>query len=1044
MRRHLPRLLCIALMLGAIARPLLAVDSEGGYANRTSVAAGDTIEFRIATAMSPFDVELVNLAHPTDVLTTIDGLTSIARDCTGMWETGCGWPLTTQFTVPSTWPSGYYAARFPTSAGTRNIIFVVRAANPGTTSPIVVISPTNTYTAYNQFSGKSVYDTLSTNNQRAHIVSFNRPYADTAGLGRYPAWEQQFVDWMTSENRPFEVVADDDLEDPSLLGHYKLAVIVGHSEYWTRNARRNLENFSAGGGHIAIFGGNTMWWQARLDLPARQFICYKDASLDPENGVHNNLVTVNWYDSPVFNPENGITGESFRNAGYVNRAANGYDPLPTVQRVPYTVVDPNSWVFAGTGVTKGQQIAQATGGIEVDGVIFNSDGSGNLTPDGSDGTPLNFNILATIPAEGGYGTIGLYTNARGAAVFNAGTRDWSHGLAGDVVVAQMTRNVLDRLATGQALPYQPRNAVNRTSDNFNVASPHAGVLPGWSGDLLEASLTSGCAHEGGFGLRLTGAHWTQLVRNIAPDNSGLAAASVNFYVNVDQLTSTADWPIPLVKLSKRTNGDDVAIVVAELQMRAEGKSLRVSTMDDSGARTASSNWIVLPSGWLPVRMSWRSPGRVELQAGAELVQTTNPQSAQTVNEVFMEFVGSDFEAHGSVCIDELSMRDPTTHTSLISSRNPSTSGGSVTFTATVSPAAATGTITLREGNTTIASGALTNGVAIINVSVLAPGTHPIVAVYSGDALFESSSSSVLVQRVVSSTVRSDLNDDGRSDIVLQNSGSSAVAAWLMTDNTIVEGKIVSTPGADWQIVATGDTDGDGKDDIIVRNRATGAIAVWRMNGTAMIANTTIAVAKTSWRVVGARNFNHDGRDDLVLQDSSTGSVALWQLDGATLIAGSILGNPGIAVRAVGIGNFGGDAIIFRGDSGTISRWIVNGTTVTSNQIISTPASDWNVVAVGDYNGDGNDDLALQNLTSRTVAVWLIAPNGFAITQGVAVSTPVPDWRVVGGGDYDGNGRSDLLLWNSATNAIAQWQMNGTAIAKGWNIATQPGWRPLGN
>src|SRR5207237_1495820 len=77
-------------------------------------------------------------------------------------------------------------------------------------------------------------------------------------------------------------------------------------------------------------------------------------------------------------------------------------------------------------------------------------------------------------------------------------------------------------------------------------------------------------------------------------------------------------------------------------------------------------------------------------------------------------------------------------------------------------------------------------------------------------------------------VRSDLNADGRTDIVLQNSGTSAIAVWLMNDNTILEGKVVATPGSDWQLVATGDLDGDRKADIIMNNNATGAIPCWQM------------------------------------------------------------------------------------------------------------------------------------------------------------------------------------------------------------------------
>ena len=39
--------------------------------------------------------------------------------------------------------------------------------------------------------------------------------------------------------------------------------------------------------------------------------------------------------------------------------------------------------------------------------------------------------------------MGVYT--RGGTVFTAGTTDWARGLKGDEKVAQITRNVLDKL-----------------------------------------------------------------------------------------------------------------------------------------------------------------------------------------------------------------------------------------------------------------------------------------------------------------------------------------------------------------------------------------------------------------------------------------------------------------------------------------------------------------------------------------------------------------------------------------------------------------------
>jgi len=66
-----------------------------------------------------------------------------------------------------------------------------------------------------------------------------------------------------------------------------------------------------------------------------------------------------------------------------------------------------------------------------------------------------------------------------------------------------------------------------------------------------------------------------------------------------------------------------------------------------------------------------------------------------------------------------------TTVSVSSGTNPSIPGQSVTFTATVSPDAATGTVMFKEGVTTLGSGTLSGGVATFSTSALSVGTHSI-------------------------------------------------------------------------------------------------------------------------------------------------------------------------------------------------------------------------------------------------------------------------------------------------------------------------------
>ncbi|MBF0567445.1 MAG: Ig-like domain repeat protein [Nitrospirae bacterium] len=90
-------------------------------------------------------------------------------------------------------------------------------------------------------------------------------------------------------------------------------------------------------------------------------------------------------------------------------------------------------------------------------------------------------------------------------------------------------------------------------------------------------------------------------------------------------------------------------------------------------------------------------------------------------------------------------------TAISSSLNPSTYGVLVTFTATVTGTSPTGTVTFKDGSTTLGTASLVSGQAAFSTYSLSAGTHSITAVYAGDQSNPASTSSVLSQVVNSAT-----------------------------------------------------------------------------------------------------------------------------------------------------------------------------------------------------------------------------------------------------------------------------------------------------
>jgi hypothetical protein len=84
---------------------------------------------------------------------------------------------------------------------------------------------------------------------------------------------------------------------------------------------------------------------------------------------------------------------------------------------------------------------------------------------------------------------------------------------------------------------------------------------------------------------------------------------------------------------------------------------------------------------------------------------------------------------------------------LASSANPSALRQPVTFSATVSPNSATGTVVFFDGSKTLGTATLANGRASITTSALKRGSTSITATYGGDANLNASQSAALTQRV---------------------------------------------------------------------------------------------------------------------------------------------------------------------------------------------------------------------------------------------------------------------------------------------------------
>jgi len=201
------------------------------------------------------------------------------------------------------------------------------------------------------------------------------------------------------------------------------------------------------------------------------------------------------------------------------------------------------------------------------------------------------------------------------------------------------------------------------------------------------------------------------------------------------------------------------------------------------------------------------------------------------------------------------------------------------------------------------------------------------------------------------------------------------------------------------------------------------------------------------------DFNNDGNVDLLLQNTTTGQIGSWYQRGRHQVGGAPFSLiPPSDFDLVGIGDFsanGANTLVLQSrTTRQVALWYTGGTNNTAIAggvfVNKTPESGWKVVGVGDFNGDGKSDLVFQNQTSNQLALWFM--NGSSYQGGLILpSKPSAGWTVVGVGEFNGDGFADLVFQNQTTGQIARWYMNGVSYVGGTILPVVPGagWKIVG-
>src|SRR6478735_8506969 len=262
-------------------------------------------------------------------------------------------------------------------------------------------------------------------------------------------------------------------------------------------------------------------------------------------------------------------------------------------------------------------------------------------------------------------------------------------------------------------------------------------------------------------------------------------------------------------------------------------------------------------------------------------------------------------------------------------------------------------------------------------------------------------------------------------------------------------------------------------ELVFHNGSSGATQFWQMNGITRTGFTNVSSAlntadSSGWLPVARADFNKDGQTDILWHNGSSdsGITQVWYMNGAARtgfenFSSSLNFIDSNGWRFLGSADFdkngGADLFAHNGATGEFQVWFMNGITRTSvsnlSSSLNTPDSTgWKFVGTGDFNADGKTDILFHNGLSGASQVWYmdgIVRTGFADLSASLNTADSSGWRALTVSDFNHDGQPDVFWHHVTTGEFQVWYMSGIVrtgfanLSADLNLPDSMGWRLVG-
>ena len=319
---------------------------------------------------------------------------------------------------------------------------------------------------------------------------------------------------------------------------------------------------------------------------------------------------------------------------------------------------------------------------------------------------------------------------------------------------------------------------------------------------------------------------------------------------------------------------------------------------------------------------------------------------------------------------------------------------------------------------------------------------------------------------------SDLDGDGKPDIIVANAGSNTVSVLRNIStagnitNACFEARIDFATGTNPRFVVISDADGDGRPDIAVANYGSNSISVLRNVSVAGSINAASFEAKVDFSTgsspvsLAFGDVNADGKPDLVVANEASNTVSVLQnrAGPGSLTSSSFAGsvefaannNPQYILISDVDDDNRADIAVGYATSNAISLLRNTSVTPNINALSFTDKADFAVgtgphsMDAGDVDGNGKVDLVVANYGSGTISVLQNTTPGngtstfFSNKTDFVIGNPVTAVTI---GDLDGDGIPEIATARNPGN-VSILRISASAVQPPLVVSLEPGSAPI--